>query len=127
MVKNGVGYISIQIRYNQNDYEALLNVVLGQEDLSDQDTGTSSTNNGVVGQNNHLVVQDRVLSHSSDADTVTIVSVSVESWLRSVVLFQNVDGLLRSRVAAELGGFANVVSHGLLDLLQRWRRLVLES
>ena len=79
-----------------------------------------------MGQDDHLEVEDWVLSDSTDGDTVASVSVPVESRLWSVWLLEDVDGLHWGGVALELVCVADVVSEALLDLLDGWGWSVLE-
>lgn len=71
-----------------------------------------------MGEDDHLVVKYWVWSDSADGDTVAGVSVSVQTGLWSVWLFEDVDGVLWGRVTAQELGLADVVTKTLLDLLE---------
>ncbi|KAH3669327.1 hypothetical protein OGAPHI_001448 [Ogataea philodendri] len=83
------------------------------------------TDDGVVRQNHHLDVQHRVFTNAAHAHAVTPVSITVQPWLWSIFLLQNVDSVFGSRWTLKSSGLTLVVSKTLLDGLDGWR-LVLE-
>lgn len=77
-------------------------------------------------KNNKLDVKDRVLADTANAASVAIVTVSVQSRLWSIWLVKDVDNILGGGVAAKVLNRASELAESLLDLLDGWRRALLE-